>query len=105
MTKTRNINTQIYADIALQRNIASQKSCIISYFFTKRIADIIFSSIILFLTFPILAITAILIKIESKGPIFYLQDRVGKDGKIFKLIKLRTMYIDKDIDKNSFCTH
>lgn len=75
------------------------------YLFIKRMADIVFSSIVLFLTFPILLIAAILIKIESKGSIFYLQDRVGKDGKIFKLLKLRTMYIDKNIDKNSFCTY
>jgi lipopolysaccharide/colanic/teichoic acid biosynthesis glycosyltransferase len=52
-----------------------------------------------------LFIIAILIKIESKGPIFYLQDRVGKGGKIFKIFKLRTMYIDKETDKNAFCSH
>jgi len=105
--KTMNINPQIYNEAALQSEILLQKSCKYRYLLIKRIADIVFSSVILFLTFPILLVTAILIKLESKGPVFYLQNRVGKDGKIFKLIKLRTMYIDKDIDidKNPFCTH
>ncbi|MEO0241024.1 MAG: exopolysaccharide biosynthesis polyprenyl glycosylphosphotransferase, partial [candidate division WOR-3 bacterium] len=41
-------------------------------------------------------IIAILIKIQDKGPVFYLQERVGQDGKIFKLIKFRTMKVGAD---------
>ena len=40
---------------------------------------------------PIFAIIGILIKLDSKGPVFFIQERVGKDGKIFKTYKLRTM--------------
>ncbi len=39
---------------------------------------------------------AVLVKVDSKGPIFYLQTRVGKGGKDFKLFKFRTMYVDAD---------
>src|SRR5687768_7735817 len=49
-------------------------------------------AIILFtLAIPILLVAAILIKATSEGPVFYLQTRVGKRGKLFRVIKLRTM--------------
>ena len=60
-------------------------------FFTKRIFDIIASLITLIVLIPIFIILGILIKLDSKGPIFFMQKRVGKGGKIFKIYKLRTM--------------
>lgn len=65
------------------------------YLTVKRIADVVFSLVILSLTAPIMAILAIMIKLESKGPALYRQKRVGKAGKIFEVYKLRTMYTDK----------
>ncbi|EKE03306.1 MAG: undecaprenyl-phosphate galactose phosphotransferase [uncultured bacterium] len=65
------------------------------YIAVKRIADIIFSLAILSLTAPIMLILVGLIKLESRGPALYLQERVGQFGKVFKVFKLRTMYIDK----------
>jgi lipopolysaccharide/colanic/teichoic acid biosynthesis glycosyltransferase len=59
---------------------------------SKRIFDIVFSIIVLFIFSPILLILAILIKLDSKGPIFFIQKRVGKDGKIFNIYKFRTLY-------------
>jgi len=59
----------------------------------KRIFDIIFSLLILIFTLPLWPLIALAIKIEDKGPVFYLQERVGKDGKIFKLIKFRSMVV------------
>lgn len=59
--------------------------------FIKRLTDIIFSSIILLISLPVLIISAIAIKLESKGPVFFLQDRTGLDGKPFKMIKFRGM--------------
>lgn len=50
------------------------------------------------LSMPIGVLTAILIKIDSRGPIFYLQERVGKNGRIFKVIKFRSMRIDAEAD-------
>jgi lipopolysaccharide/colanic/teichoic acid biosynthesis glycosyltransferase len=59
--------------------------------FFKRIIDFLFSLVIVFLLFvPLLAI-ALVIKLESKGPIFFKQYRVGKDLKNFKILKFRTM--------------
>ncbi|MDY0278037.1 MAG: sugar transferase [Acholeplasma sp.] len=60
-------------------------------FTVKRIFDIIFSLIFLIVFSPLLLTFAILIKITSKGPVFFLQDRPGKNGKIFKIYKFRTM--------------
>lgn len=59
--------------------------------FIKRILDILSSAIGLLLLLPLLFIVAIFIKIDSRGPVFFLQERIGKNGKIFKIIKFRTM--------------
>jgi lipopolysaccharide/colanic/teichoic acid biosynthesis glycosyltransferase len=59
--------------------------------FLKRFLDIVISLVILILTFPILIIAAIAIKIESKGPCFFIHERVGLNGRKFKMIKLRGM--------------
>ena len=63
---------------------------------TKRLFDIIVSTIILILLIPIFLIVALLIKCDSKGPIFFSQDRVGKDKNKFKMWKFRSMYIDAE---------
>lgn len=64
----------------------------------KRIFDILISIILLFFLWPILLIICILVKISIGSPVFFLQERIGKDNKIFKIIKFRTM---KDI-KNQY---
>jgi sugar transferase (PEP-CTERM system associated) len=50
------------------------------------------------LSFPIAIMTAILIKIESRGPVFYRQERVGKSGRTFMLMKFRSMRVDAEKD-------
>ncbi|MCL4151888.1 UNVERIFIED_CONTAM: hypothetical protein GTU68_000809 [Idotea baltica] len=62
----------------------------------KRLFDIVFSSIGLLILFPILLVIAILIKLESKGSIFYKQVRVGRHNQDFKIFKFRTMFIGSD---------
>lgn len=62
----------------------------------KRIFDIIFSFFGLVLLLPILFLIALLIKMESKGSLFYLQTRVGKHNKDFKIFKFRTMFVGSD---------
>jgi exopolysaccharide biosynthesis polyprenyl glycosylphosphotransferase len=57
----------------------------------KRIMDIVVSSILLVLLFPVLLLVAILIKLDSRGPIFFIQDRVGYNKRRFKLFKFRSM--------------
>jgi len=60
-------------------------------FILKRMFDISASGIALFILFPIFAIISIFIKLDSKGPVFFVQKRAGKDGKAFKAYKLRTV--------------
>ncbi|MDR1663347.1 MAG: sugar transferase [Clostridiales bacterium] len=57
----------------------------------KRLFDIIFSVVSLVLTSPILLISAIAIKLDSPGPVFYRQERITENNRVFKVIKLRTM--------------
>lgn len=57
----------------------------------KRIVDLFGSLFGILITLPILVLSAILIKLESKGPVFFKQNRLGKDGEVFKIIKFRTM--------------
>lgn len=62
----------------------------------ERFFDIVISLAGLLFTFPISLVSAILIKIESSGPVFYIQDRVGKGGKVFKIVKFRTMRVGSE---------
>lgn len=68
------------------------------HLFIKRLFDICASaSLIIFLTIiPVLIIVPIAIKLTSKGPAIFTQDRVGKDGKVFKIYKFRTMLIPEE---------
>lgn len=61
------------------------------YKYIKRGIDILVSTIALILLSPVFLLIAILIKLESKGPIFFAHKRIGKNGKTFKLWKFRTM--------------
>jgi lipopolysaccharide/colanic/teichoic acid biosynthesis glycosyltransferase len=62
----------------------------------NRILDIAASLALLLLTLPVLIMAAIAIRLESEGPIFYWQDRVGRRGAIFSMCKLRTMRVDAE---------
>lgn len=59
--------------------------------FQKRLFDIVFSSTVLLCGLPILLAVALAVKITSKGPVFYRQERIGLDGTPFQMIKFRTM--------------
>ncbi len=67
-----------------------------TYAATKRVLDILAGIIGLVVLSPLFLITAIIIRIGSKGPIFYKQERVGKDGKTFWIYKFRTMKVDAE---------
>lgn len=62
----------------------------------KRLFDIAFSLLGLILLLPLLIVVALILKLESKGPIFYNQVRVGKGNSDFKIFKFRTMYTGSD---------
>lgn len=71
----------------------------ISLFF-KRLFDILISLIVIILILIPVGIIALAIKLDSKGPVFYRQERLGKDKKPFYIIKFRTMMVgaDKNLD-------
>jgi lipopolysaccharide/colanic/teichoic acid biosynthesis glycosyltransferase len=69
----------------------------------KEIFDKIVSFVTLIVLLPIFLVVALLIKIDSKGPVFFLQERVGKGGKIFKTFKFRTMIAGADEKTKGIC--
>jgi exopolysaccharide biosynthesis polyprenyl glycosylphosphotransferase len=62
----------------------------------KRASDLLLSGVALIILAPVWLIVALLIKLDSKGPVFYRQERVGMDGRIFLFIKFRSMRTDAD---------
>jgi len=58
----------------------------------KRIMDVVLGAAALMILFPVILVCALVIKLSSRGPAFYQQLRIGKDGKPFMMYKLRTMY-------------
>ena len=89
--------TQGYTEISLLTQsclLTSQPSKLLNSFFIKIIkqcVESLFAALLLLLTFPVMLLTAIAIKLESKGPIFYRQARVGQFNKEFDVIKFRSM--------------
>ena len=79
------------------------------YYFFKRTMDIVCSLMALIILSPIFLIVVIAIRIESKGSAIFSQERVGKDGKMFKMYKFRSMVAnaeelkDRLCDKNEMC--
>ncbi len=62
----------------------------------KRMLDFLISFIAFIFLIPFYLVMTVLVKMSSEGPIFFLQERVGLNGKLFKIIKFRTMYIDSE---------
>jgi exopolysaccharide biosynthesis polyprenyl glycosylphosphotransferase len=62
----------------------------------KRIFDILTSAILLLVFSPVIGLIALAIKLESSGPVFFTQERIGEHGQRFKMIKFRSMYQDAD---------
>ena len=65
-------------------------------FALKRLVDIVFSGVALVLLSPFLLVLAVLVKTSSPGPVFFRQERIGRHGKPFKIIKFRSMYCDAE---------
>ena len=66
--------------------------------FVKRVFDITAASILLLLALPVMLITALLIVLEDGFPVFYRQERVGLNGRLFKVVKFRSMRTDAESD-------
>lgn len=75
------------------------------YLTIKRMMDIVMIIATSPVTIPVLLITAILIKLESKGPVFFWQERVGTFGKSFNMLKLRSMTTDSEKEGSQFASN
>jgi sugar transferase (PEP-CTERM system associated) len=64
----------------------------------RRIFNIILALSGLVLAFPIMILAALAIRLDSRGPIFYVQERVGRHGRLFHIIKFRSMRVDAEVD-------
>lgn len=64
--------------------------------FFKRFFDIVLSFVALIVLSPLFLIIAILIKLTSEGPVFFFQERIGLQGRVFKIIKFRTMIVNAE---------
>jgi lipopolysaccharide/colanic/teichoic acid biosynthesis glycosyltransferase len=80
----------------LQQNIENKKNIVYKTPIGKRIFDIIFSGLALFLLLPSFLIIIIIMKLESRGPVFYYSWRVGAGYQVFKFYKFRSMYVNAD---------
>lgn len=62
----------------------------------KRLFDLLVSACLIAVTAPIMVITAALVKIDSRGPVFFRQERVGIEGQLFRMLKFRSMVVDAE---------
>jgi exopolysaccharide biosynthesis polyprenyl glycosylphosphotransferase len=64
----------------------------ILYTYAKRLADLVFGFVLALLMAPVCAVVALLVKLDTKGPVIFVQKRVGKNGALFNVYKFRTMH-------------
>ncbi len=83
------------------KSLISQPASKWWYDTSKRMVDIVVSLVLLFLLVPVFVLIALLIKLDSSGPAFFRQSRVGKDGEKFLLWKFRSMKQDVPVYENS----
>lgn len=67
----------------------------------KRGCDVLFSFLGILISVPVIALVALPLKLESRGPLFFSQNRVGRNGRIFRIYKLRSMYADAEARKSA----
>ncbi len=99
-TETKHSNTYYEQYIEMFSQNTKRK---LIYRFVKRFFDIFMSFLLLVLLSPIMLAVAIAIKIDSRGPVIFKQERMGKNGKIFKCYKFRSMKIDTPRDCATSC--
>lgn len=93
-------------ELEVEENYSSKKkdsheeyinyNCSFTYYFIKRFIDIICSVLGITFLSPLMLIISIAIKINSKGPVIFSQERVGKNGRIFKMYKFRSMVVNAE---------
>lgn len=65
--------------------------------FAKRAVDILLGTLLALVALPVMAVLAVLVKVTSRGPILFVQERMGLDGRTFNIYKFRTMYTDAEV--------
>lgn len=76
----------------------------LDYVLLKRVFDVCFSAVVLFLSAPILGLIVLIIRLTSPGPIFFVQERVGLNGKPFRMYKFRTMHLSPKWESDTLWT-
>jgi exopolysaccharide biosynthesis polyprenyl glycosylphosphotransferase len=67
-----------------------------TYLRTRRAVDVVLALAGLALSLPVMAVTAVAIKLDSRGPVFYTQERVGLHSRVFRMVKFRSMVVDSE---------
>src|SRR3974390_3204636 len=73
----------------------------LDYALLKRAFDLCFSACVLILTAPLFGVIALIIRLSSPGPIFFIQERIGLNGESFKMLKFRTMQVRPESDSDT----
>lgn len=77
---------------------------LLDYALVKRVFDVCFSALVLLLTLPLMAVIALIIRLSSSGPVFFVQERIGLNGLPFKMYKFRTMRLTPPSDSDTSWT-
>jgi len=68
----------------------------------KRAFDILFSLLFILITLPVMLLVALIVKLTSHGDVFFAQERMGLDGRVFSIFKFRTMHLDAEVEGAKF---
>ena len=89
--------TQVTSGGSLVNDVSGQRRDTVWYEVTRRALDVIGSLLLLAFALPLLLLIAFLIKVDSTGPVLYRQSRVGLHGRIFTMLKFRSMRVDAEV--------
>lgn len=92
------LNTELHHLFMQQLFLLKINNNLKSFFnrFIKRSSDLILSTLMVPLLLPLIAVISVLIRCDSAGPVFLIQDRIGKNKRLFKCLKFRTMQVNAD---------
>lgn len=93
-TKIAKLTSGIFDDFPVLKMVSGSQDS--RRYTAKRTIDIVLTSVLIVLTSPLMLVSAIAIKLTSHGPVFFFQDRVGYNKRIFRLCKFRTMVVDAE---------
>jgi lipopolysaccharide/colanic/teichoic acid biosynthesis glycosyltransferase len=89
--------TQVTSEGRLVNDVSGQRRDTVWYEVSRRALDVIGSLLLLAFAVPLLLLVAFLIRVDSTGPVLYRQSRVGLHGRIFTMLKFRSMRVDAEV--------